>query len=161
MYTLDKITDDSLNKVHTMIYDTNINTKKQALANLGSRVALIRKQTGKNQIEFAEHLGVSQSAFKNYERGASEPSVSLIVRLCEEFKVSADWLVLGHGAESPKALYAELERAVTKVRRWAEGFPVPVPPEKESQLVSLLLRYRLENEAPSEAMEQFLLDKAA
>jgi hypothetical protein len=74
---------------------------------------------------------------------------------------SADWLVLGVGADSSKTLYDELERAVVKVRRWAEAFPVPVPPEKEAQMVSVLLRYRLENENPSEAMEQFILDKAA
>jgi transcriptional regulator with XRE-family HTH domain len=146
---------------HISILDTYIDTVRQASMNLGSRIALLRKRTGLNQVEFAQHLGISQSAFKNYERGASEPSVSLVTRLCDEFKASADWLVLGVGADSSKTLYDELERAVVKVRRWAEAFPVPVPPEKEAQMVSVLLRYRLENENPSEAMEQFILDKAA
>ncbi len=128
---------------------------------LGNRIAQLRKRTGLNQVDFAQRLGVSQSAFKNYERGASEPPVSLITRLCSDFNASADWLVLGIGADSSKALYDELEHVVAKVRRWAEAFPVPVPPEKEAQMVSVLLRYRLENENPSDAMEQFFLDKAA
>jgi DNA-binding transcriptional regulator YiaG len=60
---------------HISILDTYIDTVRQASMNLGSRIALLRKRTGLNQVEFAQHLGISQSAFKNYERGASEPPV--------------------------------------------------------------------------------------
>jgi transcriptional regulator with XRE-family HTH domain len=128
---------------------------------LGNRIAKIRKRTGKNQVEFAQQLGVSQSAFKNYERSASDPPVSLLVHLCKEFDVGADWLILGRGAETSKTLFDELEEVVVKVREWAQSFPIPVPAEKEAQLVSLLLRYRLENENANPEMEKFLLEKAA
>jgi transcriptional regulator with XRE-family HTH domain len=128
---------------------------------IGSRIAKIRGRVGRNQIDFAKDLGVSQSAFKNYERGASEPPVGLLINLCKRYNVGADWLVLGQGAETPKALFTELEIALVDVRKWAQNFPIPVPPEKEAQMVSVLLRYRLENDAPSAEMEQFLMEKVA
>jgi transcriptional regulator with XRE-family HTH domain len=40
-------------------------------------------------------LGVSQSQYSKYERGETEPSLSVLVKLCERFERSLDWLVLG------------------------------------------------------------------
>ena len=47
------------------------------------------------QADFARLLGVSQSQLSKYERGETEPSLQILVKLKERFGKSLDWLVLG------------------------------------------------------------------
>lgn len=47
------------------------------------------------QSEFAQLLGVSQSQYSKYERGETEPSLEILVKLGTRFGKSLDWLVLG------------------------------------------------------------------
>src|SRR5713101_4956326 len=47
------------------------------------------------QADFARELGVSQSQLSKYERGETEPSLQILVKLKERFGKSLDWLVLG------------------------------------------------------------------
>ncbi len=47
------------------------------------------------QAEFARMLGVSQSQYSKYERGESEPSLEILVKLGQRFGKSLDWLILG------------------------------------------------------------------
>ena len=58
-------------------------------------MAEVRAAQGLNQIDFAELVGVSRSAYKNYERGASDPPTSLVVQICERYGVDANWLLFG------------------------------------------------------------------
>ena len=64
---------------------------------IGDRLGIFRKSLGKAQIPFAAELGVSQSAYKNYERNYTDMPVSLVVKLCQEYGLSADWLLFGSG----------------------------------------------------------------
>jgi transcriptional regulator with XRE-family HTH domain len=128
---------------------------------LGKRIAQIRARTGLSQTDFAPQIDVSPSALKNYERGANDPPARLLVELCKSYDVGADWLLLGNGTETPDRLYEVVQKVVAKVRIWAANFPIPVPAEKEAQIVTMILKYRLTTENPSEDMEKFLMEKAA
>ena len=47
------------------------------------------------QAEFARTLGISQSQLSKYERGVTEPPLSVLVQLKERFGKNLDWFVTG------------------------------------------------------------------
>ena len=48
---------------------------------------------GVKQKEVADAIGVSLSAYGNYEQGIREPSNAVLVKLCKYYKVTADYLL--------------------------------------------------------------------
>jgi transcriptional regulator with XRE-family HTH domain len=62
---------------------------------LADRFRSIRTKTGLSQKDFAETLGVSQSAIAEIERGSREPSRNIMVALAGTYHISLDWLLLG------------------------------------------------------------------
>jgi transcriptional regulator with XRE-family HTH domain len=82
---------------------TRVKTKTKALAReagvvdpvaIGRRIRELRGFDTK-QAEFARMLGISQSVYSKYERGETEPSLEILVKLSKRFGKSVDWLVLG------------------------------------------------------------------
>lgn len=57
------------------------------------RLKEIRKQKNMNQKEFAELFGVNQKMISNYETGRNEPSIELLIKIADYFKISIDYLV--------------------------------------------------------------------
>ena len=57
------------------------------------RLRELRLSRGLSQRDTANLLGVSRSAYANYEQGTREPSFVLLVRICREFHVSSDDLL--------------------------------------------------------------------
>jgi len=53
----------------------------------------LRKEKEVSQAEVANAIGVSVSAYSNYEQGLREPSYDILKRLCKFFDVSADYLL--------------------------------------------------------------------
>lgn len=53
----------------------------------------LRKEKGVTQAEVAKAIGVTASAYSNYEQGLREPSHEVIKFLCKYFNVSADYLL--------------------------------------------------------------------
>lgn len=45
-----------------------------------------------SQDEMARKFGVSQVAYGRWERGKAEPKFEVVVEICKNFSVSADWL---------------------------------------------------------------------
>ncbi|MBQ4558166.1 MAG: helix-turn-helix transcriptional regulator [Clostridia bacterium] len=60
---------------------------------MGDKLKLLRKEKGVSQRDVAKAIGVTTSAYSNYEQGTREPSVELIKSLCLYFRVSADYLI--------------------------------------------------------------------
>ena len=56
-------------------------------------LALLRKERGLSQRAAAAGLGVSQALLSHYETGAREPGLPFIVRACDFYGVSADFLL--------------------------------------------------------------------
>ena len=46
-----------------------------------------------SQAEMAAKFGVSQAAYGRWELGKAEPKFEVLVSLCKNFSVSADWLL--------------------------------------------------------------------
>lgn len=60
---------------------------------MGSRIRELRKRAGMTQSELASRLGISASAVGMYEQGRREPDNKTIVKLCQLFEVSGDYLI--------------------------------------------------------------------
>lgn len=57
------------------------------------RLKLLRKELGISQKVVAKAIGVTLSAYSNYEQGLREPSNEILIKLCKFFKVSSDYLL--------------------------------------------------------------------
>ena len=79
-----------------------------------------RRSTGLNQDALAERLGIKRQAYQPYETGKVTPSVGTIIKIAQEFDVSADYL-LGLSDEPrptpPKADDEELINALVTYHR--------------------------------------------
>jgi transcriptional regulator with XRE-family HTH domain len=101
-------------------------------------MAEVRAAQGLNQIDFAELVGVSRSAYKNYERGASDPPTSLVVQICERYGVDANWLLFGTRRPNED----ELNRMAAAIE-WAFNFfeerDLAVTPANLTRAVAVIL----------------------
>lgn len=57
--------------------------------NLGT----LRREKELSQREAASGLGISQALLSHYENGAREPGLDFVVRVCDYYGVSADFLL--------------------------------------------------------------------
>ena len=53
----------------------------------------LRREKGISQREASQELGVSQALLSHYEKGIREPGLSFVVRACDFYQVSADYLL--------------------------------------------------------------------
>ena len=53
----------------------------------------LRKSNGWKQREVADKLGLTISSISNYEQGIREPSLDILMSICQLFDVSADYLI--------------------------------------------------------------------
>ena len=56
-------------------------------------LALLRQERGISQRRAAEGLGVSQALLSHYENGLREPGLNFVVKACDFYNVSADFLL--------------------------------------------------------------------
>lgn len=68
-------------------------------AEIGNRLLSLRKQTGLSQTEYAASLGVSLSAYQNYERGQRTVPTEVLKGLVWKYDVNLIWLISGRGPE--------------------------------------------------------------
>ena len=57
------------------------------------RLKIIRQESGKTQKDVYEELGISPNGYASYEQGRTEPSIDTLIKLCQIFDVSADYLL--------------------------------------------------------------------
>jgi len=50
----------------------------------------LREDNGKTQQQIADILGISQTMYARYERGANELPIRHLIALCKHYKVTAD-----------------------------------------------------------------------
>ena len=63
----------------------------------------LREDHDKTQDDIAQVLKTSQTMYARYERGANELPIRHLLKLCEYYNVSADY-ILGIGAEDNAAV---------------------------------------------------------
>ena len=70
--------------------------------NIGEKLKEARKEAKLSQKELSKRIGISQSVYSDYESGKVDPTAKVIILLCEELDLTADYL-LGledeHGAK--------------------------------------------------------------
>ncbi len=60
---------------------------------LHDNIRYFRKKLGLNQVAFADLIGAKRNTISDYERGRSNPSIDLIRKMAELFKISLDDLI--------------------------------------------------------------------
>lgn len=103
---------------------------------LGERLAFLRRREDISQKELGEKLNISHYTISSYEKGRSEPSDELKVRLARYFGVTVDYLV---GLVDQPYPY-EREEGVLYL-------PENLPPEVEAFLRDALKRWEERAEA--------------
>ena len=63
------------------------------MTKIKERLKKIRKENGVSQKEVADYLGVSVSAYSNYEQGIREPSLDMLLKLSDFFDTTCDYLL--------------------------------------------------------------------
>ena len=62
-------------------------------AEFSRTLSLLRQEQGVSQRTAANALGISQALLSHYENGIREPGLAFVVRACEYYNVSADFLL--------------------------------------------------------------------
>ena len=62
----------------------------------------LRKKRGLTQHQLSEALHISQTSISKYERGISEPDLSLLLTMADFFGVSVDLFLRGNQSVSNK-----------------------------------------------------------
>lgn len=57
------------------------------------RIRDLREDNDKTQQEIADLLGTSQTMYARYERGANEMPLRHLFKLCQYYRVSADYIL--------------------------------------------------------------------
>ncbi len=57
------------------------------------RLRELRKEACETQVQVAEAIGIAESHYQRYERGASLPNLENIWKLADHFGISIDFLV--------------------------------------------------------------------
>ncbi len=70
----------------------------------------LRQDRGLSQREAAQDLGISQALLSHYENGLREPKLELVVRVCDYYGVSADYILGRTRENSGEALTALTDR---------------------------------------------------
>ena len=89
-------------------------------------LSALRKSRGLSQRKAAGDLGISQALLSHYENGAREPGLAFVVRVCDYYGVSADYLLGRSDQPSSGARQAEqlrrLARALEDLAKEAADF---------------------------------------
>lgn len=80
------------------------------LPRIGKRIAKRREAAGLTQIELAGRINVSNNHLSSIERGKAMPSLPILIKLCDELKITPDYLFFGtmHSDELPVSLLDSL-----------------------------------------------------
>ena len=78
---------------HDLCEVKHFNTKCVKKIHMKERLKELRKEKGVTQAQVAKAIGITMSAYSNYEQGIREPSIELLKALCRYFMVSSDYLI--------------------------------------------------------------------
>ena len=62
-------------------------------SNFSRSLSLLRQEKGVSQRSAAKDLGISQALLSHYENGIREPGLAFVVKACNYYSVSADFLL--------------------------------------------------------------------
>ena len=60
---------------------------------LNNNIKKLRLSMGMNQVEFAKKLNITKQCVSNWENDNVQPSIDMLVKIADFFKVSTDYLL--------------------------------------------------------------------
>ena len=73
------------------------------MSGLAHRMKCARISLDLTQAQLAERLGIARQTLTGYEKGHTDPPVSLLAQFCGDYRIDPQWLLLGvrrrHAAE--------------------------------------------------------------
>jgi transcriptional regulator with XRE-family HTH domain len=66
---------------------------KMGMEYFGDKLRALRTERKLTQVEMADRIGLVSAAISSYEKGKQYPSVDNLIKICESFNVSADYLL--------------------------------------------------------------------
>ena len=85
----------------------------------------LRKESGRSQRKAAADLDISQALLSHYEKGIREPRLEFVVRACEYYGVSADYLLGRTGIKENPVLYLKTSGGIWENKK-VRSFTVSV-----------------------------------
>ena len=79
---------------------------------IGARIVLVRELSKLKQVAFAKRLGVTQGALSGWESGKRHLGLGTALTICDQFRVSLDFLYTG----SVAGLDVAIEHALRALR---------------------------------------------
>ena len=86
-----------------------------AVQGMGERVAAVRTMSRLSQEDMCRRLGISRSAFQNYERGQRDLTAELLLKIYEEFDVDPLWMLEGDTETGKSRRHDEVTQAYRKI----------------------------------------------
>lgn len=102
--------------------------KTQELKDIGVRIALRRRELKLTQEQVAERMNVSVQMISNIERGNKAIRIENLVRLCDVFKTSTDYILTGKRTDN------DFDTLTEKISRLTES---------DYKMIEMLVDYRL------------------
>jgi len=95
---------------------------------LSERIIRARKAAGLSQEELGQRLGVTRQAVSKWETGQTKPDADMLVLLCRELGLSADYLLLGveETAQAPAPAQEEETYAILLNAPVEDPSPAPL-----------------------------------
>lgn len=60
---------------------------------VNEKIRFLREEKGLNGLKTSQALGISATVLYHIENGRNNPSMNMIIKICNFFNVSADWLL--------------------------------------------------------------------
>lgn len=111
---------------------------QQEYDSIPERLLVVRRRTGLSQNEFAEKVGVSPRAYRNYELAIRDVPVALVIGVHRAFNVSFNWLLLGEGPDLPQPASDVFLRILQALRDFQNKRSITFSVEKEARLFEYL-----------------------
>jgi len=116
---------------------------EMAINGLGLRLAAVRRGENLSQEEMSQRLGISRSAYQNYERNQRDFTAQLLLKVLEEFAVDPLWMLVGDsddGRDPRSEKLAKDYRVVgISVERRIADRGLQISPEKKWDAIEFLL----------------------
>ena len=83
-------------------------------------IGRLRRGSGQSQREAAAGLGISQALLSHYENGSREPGLDFVVRVCDYYGVTADFLLGRTSEPTDEKLRRAAEELAASLRSLAD-----------------------------------------
>lgn len=110
------------------------------------RLFEVRKELKKSQLQMAEELGISGTAYKTYEKGTKSLPLQIVIDLHEKYNISVSWLILGGGQMKDLPPVGLVRNAYLAAKTFQEECNLSMDLEEEANLIQKMFA-RLYQEA--------------